>query len=162
MDENTLRYKAYKGASLRLQGALDIAGFPKVRDGRNTYFAEQFSLSLTSAQRMLTQDSVPSKGDSIDVICARLGISASYWVYGLDEYCGEVFASLSAKAWEAMLRQLKADGRSIDAAPVGLLLQLAGVIYRHILQNGHEVDLDYVSQILSIAFDLREEVEVER
>ena len=74
-------------------------------------------------------------------------------MYGLDPYCEKVFLGLQYTAWEAIFRQLKEDGRSLDNLPTGLLLQLSEVVYRHIVQNDHQIDDAYVKNILDLALD---------
>ena len=139
---------------MRLQTALDRQGYPSVKEGRNTLFAEEFGLGSTSAQKILTQNHVPSKGKMLETISRKANISPAYWRYGLDSYIEERVASLRDKAWEAILAELKSEGRSLNDLPTALLANFADVVYRHALDNDDRIDSDHLKKILALAIDL--------
>lgn len=131
-----------------------MQGYPSVREGRNSRFAEEFGLSSANAQKMLTQDHTPSKGGTLEKISAKAGFSPAYWRYGIDPYIEKEVVALRDKAWQAVIDELQSAGRSFDDLPSKILHNFADIMYRHARDNGGAIDSTYLSQILELATDL--------
>ncbi len=139
------------GPSERLLEALEAMGYPSVKAGRNQAFADEFGISLATAQRILTGDHVPTRHGLKQKIAKRMKISAAYWEYGIDPYCEDVVGNARDETWGAILRRLKDQGYSLDKIPVGLLSQLARLVYSASRDEGHEIRPEIVDQVIDLS-----------
>ena len=139
------------GPSERFQAALDDIGYPGVREGRAQYLCDDFEMSPSSVQRMLTGDHVPSRKGLKSKIVKRLNISAAYWEFGVDPYTEDLVCSQRDLAWTGLLLRLRELGYESNAIPVGLLEQLVRLVYRTAITDEGEVDQDELNRIVEMS-----------
>ena len=149
-----MRFEDRQGASKRLKDALDAVGYPSTREGRNAAFASEFELSSATVQRILTQNYVPTKQEVREAIADRAKLSVAYWMFGIDSYCENIIVGLYGQAVEAVMNQLKKNGKSLDEVPTGLIVQLSDAVYRHGADNHEAIEPDHVQRMLDLAFSL--------
>ena len=143
--------KKQNGPSERLQAALDEIDYPSVREGRAQCFIDDFELSPSSAQRMLTGDHVPNRKGLKSRILKRLNISAAYWEYGIDGYIEDMVCHQRDLAWTGLLRRLRELGYDTAPIPLGLLEQLVRLVYRSAVTGEGEIDQEALNQIVEMS-----------
>lgn len=139
------------GPSERFQAALDEIGYPGVREGRAQYLCDDFELSPSSVQRMLTGDHVPSRKGLKSKIVKRLNISAAYWEFGVDPYIEDLVCSQRDLAWTGLLLRLRKLGYDTAAIPVGLLEQLVRLVYHSAVTGEGEIDQEELNRIVEMS-----------
>ena len=139
------------GPSERFQAALDDVGYPGIREGRAQYLCDEFEMSPSSVQRMLTGDHVPSRKGLKSKIVNRLNISAAYWEFGVDPYTEDLVCSQRDLAWTGLMHRLQELGYDVGSIPVGLLEQLVRLVYRTAVIGEGEIDMEELNRVVEMS-----------
>ncbi len=139
------------GSSDRLRQAILNAGYVMERDNAEQLLATEFDTSPATVNRMLTEDHVPSSGNLKYRIAKRLNFSPAYWEYGIDTYSEELFANSRDATWSALLLRLKERSYKLNDIPVGLMVQMARLIYRTGRDEEGNIKPEYVDEVIDLS-----------
>ncbi len=139
------------GPSDRLRQAILAAGYTMERENVEQQLATEFDTSPATIKRMLTEDHVPPSGSLKYRIAKRLNFSAAYWEYGIDSYSEELVGNNRDATWSALLLRLKERSYKLNDIPVGLLVQMARLIYRTGRDAEGNIRPEYVDEVIDLS-----------
>ncbi len=139
------------GPSTRLRQAILDSGYAAEGEDIEQLLVAEFDTSPMTINRMLTEDHLPANASLKYRIAKRLKISPAYWEYGIDSYSEELIGNTRDATWSALLLRLKERSYKLNDIPVGLLVQMARLIYRTGRDEEGEIRPEYIDEVIDLS-----------